>query len=344
MTPGFRIDGESDSERLGRRILLCATALGGLLRLWLAFHDDGIYWPDEIYQSLEPAHRLAFGYGITAWEFIEGARNWTFPALIALALKLFSLVGMGSPRAYLWAVKVGFSLVGVATGWGTFRLARAMGAEAITAAVGASVVLLGAPFIYFSPRAMSETASALPVVWGLALALRSERRWPLFGAALLGFSVLLRLHNGVFCLGLLAMTRQRARLEAFGVLAAFALIYGVVDRVTWGGFFHSAIKYLQFNLVEGKAAQWGTAHPTYYVRVLFSLLPVVTLGMFGFACAAWKRAPFALGTAVAFFVLHSITPHKELRFILPVLPLFCALAAVGLETLRMLPQQVALGA
>ena len=38
--------------------------------------DDGIYWPDEIHQSLEPAHRLVFGYGLIAWEFSDGARNW----------------------------------------------------------------------------------------------------------------------------------------------------------------------------------------------------------------------------------------------------------------------------
>ena len=31
------------------------------------------------YQSLEPAHRLVFGYGMLAWEFIEGARNWALP-------------------------------------------------------------------------------------------------------------------------------------------------------------------------------------------------------------------------------------------------------------------------
>ncbi|MFY0581526.1 hypothetical protein ACN28S_51220 [Cystobacter fuscus] len=42
--------------------------------------------------------------------------------------------------------------------------------------------------------------------------------------------------------------------------------------------------------------------------------------------------------AAVFVLLHAWQPHKELRFILPVLPLFAALAGVGLDTLlRHLP-------
>src|SRR3989442_2829366 len=57
--------------------------IGLAIRVWLSVNDDGIYWPDEIFQSLEPAHRLVFGYGLYAWEFVDGARNWAFPAFVA---------------------------------------------------------------------------------------------------------------------------------------------------------------------------------------------------------------------------------------------------------------------
>ena len=30
--------------------------------------------PDEYWQSLEPAHRLAFGYGHLTWEWVAGLR------------------------------------------------------------------------------------------------------------------------------------------------------------------------------------------------------------------------------------------------------------------------------
>jgi hypothetical protein len=51
----------------------------------------------------------------------------------------------------------------------------------------------------------------------------------------------------------------------------------------------------------------------------------------GFAA---PKAPGLLATALAFGVLHSVTAHKEYRFLLPVLPLFCALSGVGLTALK----------
>ena len=85
-------------RRLAQVLLLLGVAGGGALRVWLALTDDGIYWPDEIYQSLEPAHRLVFGYGLQAWEFIDGARNWVLPGLVAALLKGATWVGLDTDR------------------------------------------------------------------------------------------------------------------------------------------------------------------------------------------------------------------------------------------------------
>jgi phosphatidylinositol glycan class B len=61
----------------------------------------------------------------------------------------------------------------------------------------------------------------------------------------------------------------------------------------------------------------------------------VALGLSLFAA---RRAPALLGITAAFFVLHALQPHKELRFLVPMLPLSAALAGVGLDTvLRHLP-------
>src|SRR5262250_3404042 len=72
---------------LGLALLAASLCAGFAFRAWLSFHDDGIYWPDEIYQSLEPAHRLVFGYGLIPWEFVQGARSWALPGLVAGLLK-----------------------------------------------------------------------------------------------------------------------------------------------------------------------------------------------------------------------------------------------------------------
>ncbi|AKJ07608.1 Alg9-like mannosyltransferase family protein [Archangium gephyra] len=336
---------ETPAERLlARAVLVLMLGVGATLRVWLALTDDGVSWPDEIYQSLEPAHRLVFGYGMQAWEFLEGARNWTLPGLVAFLFKLSALVGLEEPRGYLGLTRGVFGLVGAATAWGSWRLARAYGASPLAASAGASLFALAAVPLYFGPRAMSENASALPVVLGLGLALApgASRRMGVAGASLLGLAVLLRLQNGVFCVGLLAVLAARrdwrAVRDALAVLAGWAFLFGLLDRLTWGRWFHSALVYLDFNVVKNGAATFGTEPFSFYNRVLFRAMGGVTLVMAGLALLAARRAPGLLGVAAAFYLLHALQPHKELRFLLPVLPLFAALAGVGLDTvLRHLP-------
>ncbi len=98
---------------------------------------------------------------------------------------------------------------------------------------------------------------------------------------------------------------------------------------------------LFFNTVENKSSEWGTSPPLWYFTtaipkallgtVLFlplglvELAPTVTTG---FKPNSWTLQ-YAL-PALAFVVLYSFLPHKELRFILPAMPIFNVIAAEGL--------------
>lgn len=327
------------AERRPAALLLLSLSLaaGLLLRLWLAFHDDGIFWPDEIYQSLEPAHRVVFGYGLQPWEFAVGARNWAFPGFVALLLELFALLGLTDPHAYVPAIRVVFCVLSVGGAVGAYQLARSYGASSLPAAVGSALCLLAAPLIYFAPRAMNEPTAALPAVFGLAFALRpAPRRWQVvLGAALLALAVFFRLQAAIFCPGLLAVMVARrqwtAAVTAISVFAAAGLLFGLLDLLTWGSWFHSAIAYLRFNLVEGRSAEWGTSGRAYYPKVLLSSMGPAALVLAALCLAAVRRAPGLCALAAAFLVAHTLIPHKELRFLLPVLPILCALAGIGLQ-------------
>jgi hypothetical protein len=313
---------------------------GGILRLWLGFHLDDMYWPDETYKSLEQAHRLVFGYGIVPWEFVEGANHWAWPATVALIFKVASLVGLSEPTEYIGLARVVLAAAGVATAYGSFRLARSYGASTFAASSGAVLFALAAPAIYFAPRAFSETASTLPVVLGLALALQPKvrSRHVCAGASLLGLSVMFRLHNAYFAASLmvilLARRDRHAAIAAGGTLALWALAFGMVDRLTWGSWFHSAVKYLQFNVVEGRASGWGTSPFDFYWDVLFGSLGFAAAALLVALCLlAARRAPGLLLAAAGFALVHSLVPHKEGRFALPLLPVLCGLAAIGLDEL-----------
>jgi len=339
------------AARAARWLLGGALLWGVLLRLRLAFTDDGIYWPDEIYQGLEPAHRLVFGYGLVAWEFVQGARSWLFPGFVAALMKLAVLLGLDSPRGYLGLIRTCFVGIAAATAWATYKLGRSNGASPLAAAAGAAAFSLSAPAIYFAHRAMAEVASALPAAIGLWLALErgAARRRILGGSALLGLSAVLRLQNGILCAGLLvalaARRRFREALWALGALAGMAALYGLLDRLTWGGWFHSALVYLQFNLVEGGAARWGTSSAGYYLRCLFTSMPALFAALVVLVPLSARRAGALLAICAAFLALHSLVPHKELRFLFPALPLLFALAGCGLDAAaRRIPLGVAAGA
>lgn len=329
------------------RVALIATVAAAALFRWVhGGHEDGLYWPDEIYQSLEPAHRLVYGYGLVAWEFVSGARNWALPGIIAGVLVIARAFGAEGPESYLVVVRGFFIALAAATTWGVHRLARGMGASLPAALAAACAFAAAGPLIYFGHRAMSEAASTLPVVLGFCFAAYPVRKQQgegrrtldvVLGASLLGIAVLLRLHNAVFCVALLGIFVARRNWRSLGLgfatLVGWALLYGLLDKLTWGGWFHSAFVYLKFNLIEGKASSWGTAPFFWYVRVLFRSMPLVmALLCVGLALSA-RRAPGLLLACAAFFLLHSYTPHKELRFVLPMMPLVCALAGAGIAAL-----------
>lgn len=344
------------SSPAARLLLFVPMAMGLVLRLTVLSTDHGIFWPDEVYQSFEPAHALVFGHGLIPWEFIEGARNWALPGLVAIVLKACALVGATDPETYIGVVRALFAVGSLGAALGTFRLAKSVGADELMAAASAAVVSLSAPVLYFSHRAMSENATTVPLVWGLALLLdrglvegafssTRARRLLWVGASLLGLAVLFRLQSAVVCvvvLGVLAARRQwRALREVALVLGVWAVLFGALDAFTWsaapgakfGGWFHSAVVYLRFNLIEGKAAAWGTAPPAFFAQRLFASMPALTVVLVLGALLALRRAAGLVAVALVFFALHSWSPHKEYRFILPLFPMLAALAAVGFSSL-----------
>lgn len=341
---------------VAKSVLYGSLLLGVVLKARVVFTDDGINWPDEIYQSFEPAHRLVFGHALVAWEYLEGARTWMTPGFVAVWLWLCKLVGADSPATYIHVVKLVFVLLSGAAALGTYRLARGFGARELEASLASATWSLCALSLYFSPRAMSENLAAPLLVWGVALVLGdgADRRARLVGASLLGLATLARLQSGVVCAVVVALTFSprgrprdvRAGLEVLGTLGVWALVYGLWDAAAWhalpsakaGGFFHSVVVYYRFNIVENRGAGWGTAPWTYFFQYLYRAMPGVTLALGAAALLSFKRAWQLLVVVLAFFVLHVLVAHKELRFMVPVMPIAAAFIGIALSAW---PQQPA---
>ena len=337
-----------------RHAFILVLIVGIAARLWSAF-DDGIFWPDEIYQSLEPAHWLLYGTGLLPWEFIEGARNWSVPGAVACLLKLCEWVGLDSPSAYVRFVKIVFALLSALAALGIFRLVKALGASASEwpAFAAASLWLLASPIIYFAPRALSENLCAVPMVWGLVLLFEEaptgnhEGNRKLVAAnVLLGLSVIFRLLSlpvvGGAMLALLLLKRWHAFKVSMLVLSAMAVLAGAFDAMAWhdlpdvrfGGWFHSVVYYVRFNLYGG-SLRWGTSPWWFFLEYLYLAMPTVGLVLIVGVLESVRRGhrvmPLLL---IPFFILHMASPHKESRFIIPGLMLACACSGVAISYLQ----------
>jgi GPI mannosyltransferase 3 len=88
--------------------------LAGLVaRLCVALISERVYHPDEIFQYLEQAHRLTFGYGYIPWEYRYGTRSWILPGFISGILSFCKVLQIDNPAVYTVIVKVGFCVLSI---------------------------------------------------------------------------------------------------------------------------------------------------------------------------------------------------------------------------------------
>jgi len=324
------------SKRQHLFILVGILTMAAAIRTWAAVSDHSIFWPDEIYQSLEPAHRVAFGNGLEAWEFRDGARSWLFPGLLALVLRAGSVWGVQSGIGLVVFARLFMVALALVSVWASMRLAERLAGRAAAWLAGA-MTALSPPLIVFGHRCMPEMMSATLIVV-VALWITSGSRWRHFGAGfLMGAAVFLRYQNGLVALGFLIwLALQRRRIAAAHYLAALlcaGLGGAILDWLTWGVPLHSFFAYVQFNLLENGASRFGTESSTYYFVHLFTATgPAFVAVAIGFVACASRLRGLAL-IVLAYLFAHSLIPHKELRFALPILPLLLSLSAVGIVML-----------
>ncbi len=308
------------------------------MRVALALAFPNVFWPDEIFQTLEQGHRLAFGYGVVPWEFVQGIRSWFLPGVLALVMASTSWMGEGS-SGYLLGVQLVLSLLSLVPVVAVFSWVRRRLSLA-SAVVAAVFVAVWFESVFFASKALSEVVATHIMLVGLMLCWDESEdtpHWQAWCAGLaLGLALGLRVHFAPGVALILAWTLwKNPRTMALRVLGGLSLALGalgVLDWVTWGLPFQSIWKNFWINVVEGKSKSYGLGtSPWYFYGVMlwrtwsWSLFPLVGLALLGARCL-----PLAGAVALSIFVAHSYIGHKEYRFVYPSLLLVVMLASVGL--------------
>ncbi len=251
--------------------------------------------PDELFQSLEIAFHRTYGFGVMAWEWQVpanpdtalqpwGIRNWAVPMVLSALFRLGDAVGLGSVMGRRVLAEVPQFFLHAAMLAGVWRLsARRVGPGLARPCLW--LVALYGPLVWFAGRTMSESLSVAFLVWGLERldAEDESSAQGLLGGVLLGFAEVTRYGSAAAILPamLWLLLARRFRTFAFATAGglAVALGLGLLDKLTWGEWFHSLIHYLRYNVTSGAAAASFGAQPwwSYLPRLLIAPFAVAGL-------------------------------------------------------------------
>ncbi|MFB6264721.1 MAG: hypothetical protein ABEL76_14020 [Bradymonadaceae bacterium] len=326
-----------DDRRLRLIGLLLVLGLAGRVAVGIGL--PSLYWSDQIYQTLEPAHTWAFGYGKLSWEYQQGARNWLFPGLLALVMKSTAWLGPGS-WGYLVGVKVFLSAASLIPAIVAFRWSERehSGPDAWLALF---IPLVWLELVYFAPKAFYECFTAHLLVGALfVIRFADQSWWRVFaGGTLLGICCISRIQlvpAAVAVATAVPMFSDRPHRQFSALITGIGLgvgVGGLVDWITWGAPFQSVVVNYHANVIEGKAAETGVAPWYAYFKWLWQVSPGGSLLLGGALLAGLVRYPALAWPAAALLVAHSGVRHKEYRFIYPIVAIGAVLVGLWASNL-----------
>lgn len=309
-----------------------APFLAGLLaRVLLPFYCHGFRWDDEHWQVIEPANHLIHGVWSITTEWREGLRSWIYPWLVSLPMRAAEALGVRDALGISVAARIAHGLMASVSIIIIYSAVMAMaGPRSKRWAVAAAWMTALWPFaIYCGFHTQGEMTGALFVLLGVAapaLISRESLAYSVSGVAF-GVALMLKIDVAVAGLGyglwqLLHLRIRRAFWLAIGAAPLAALI-GLVDRLTWGTWFHSVLGHAHANLVEGVGNQWGVSPWYQHIIYYFDINGVPGLLAAILAIPLWRNLPPLLRATWftnAFFVaVYAAIPHKEKRFLAPLL-------------------------
>jgi phosphatidylinositol glycan class B len=319
---------------LADRTLLALLALALLVRLGAIVAFPSLHHPDENFQLLEQAHRIAFGYGIVPWDFRDGIRSPVLPYVLAGLFWAGERV-FGGPEGYLLLARSALaatSFLGVAA---VYRMGRRT--SPTHALMAGLVAATWFELVYFAGRPLTEAVATTFLIVVLSLASMPAERLGFRRLVAIGFclglALMLRFHLAP---GLLVAAVWLGRLDlrgrwfpmALGGLAPL-LVFAVADWLYWGAPLSSYVAALRIDLIEGKASSFGVEGPGYFFEELADIWAGVLPGMAALILLRARASALWIAVALIIIASHMVIPHKEYRFVFPAFACLALVAAMG---------------
>ena len=298
-----------------------------------AWFSTGYYSGDELLSIIEFA---AYKIGTIepeqlTWDFDARIRPALQPFIAFLLFKVLGFLRITDPYTQAFILRLLTALLAVFSIRFFTRTCRKRVRPEFHA-----VYLFLSYFLWFLPcvnvRFMSESWSGIMLLNAMSVLLNPNIRKYKFYlvGGLLGLSFLFRYQNAFLAIGLflwLIIIRKERILSLTKLLTSGIAVFllGIfLDIWLYGEFVLTSWNYFYVNLVDGVASSFGTeAWWNYFYSIFrFSFFPIgIPIIISFFLLTIKKPRNIFIWTILPFFVIHSIIPHKELRFLFPVVNL-----------------------
>ncbi|CAK9140301.1 unnamed protein product [Ilex paraguariensis] len=320
--------------------------------------------PDEHWQSLEVAHRIAFGYGHLTWEWKKGIRSYLHPMLFALLYRVLALLHLDTPWFMTKAPRLLQSIISAFGDLYLYKLSEVLlGQHVAQWAVSFPVIFLMA----FVDRDMRPRLFAQLTNWFMffcitrtlsnsletVLTVVALYYWPCMrvssskvpsgsrklGLTLAALACAIRPTSAItwVYVGLLELFLAHDKLKFIFLEVApiGVLVLGLtflLDRLMYGSWVFVPLNFLKFNFLSSGGDYYGTHKWHWYLSqgftvMVFTFLPFSIAGII--LSKHWKLS----GLIAWVLGLYSVLGHKEFRFVLPVLPIALMFSGYSLATI-----------
>ena len=316
--------------------LLAIILIALVPRLIAAVFSKGYGMHDDHFGPIEQPFIIMHDISYWTSRATPHGHSIVYPSIHYVLLNVCEAVGIQDPQQKMYIVRFLHAVYSLLVVFFGYKIAEVIRNRETAKKVGLLLALFWA-FPFLSVHNLIEMVCIPPLMAGFYFALTSKEKLQnaFFAGLWFGLAFVFRYQtlSMIATLGLIVLFRkdfkQFALMTAGFFLTALA-IQGSADIFAWGYPFASFIEYMRYNSTHGYDYTTGPWY-NYSLLVLGAFIPPMSfLLIFGFF-RNWKKTLLILLPVMVFFILHSLFPNKQERFIFPVVPLILLLSVVGWE-------------
>jgi phosphatidylinositol glycan class B len=280
--------------------------------------------PDEYWQSLEVAHKLAFNYGYLTWEWHIGIRNYLYPFLISIFYWLTNILQVDYDFILIFFPRIFQALL---SAYSEYRFYIWTGSK-----FALFNLCINWYWYYCATRTIINSFETCLTIIALSIypwkknSANSKYLW------IVSFLCFMRPTAAIIWLPLCLyhLVKNKHVFSKYLFIGLSCLILSIlVDVLCYGKIILTPLEFFKLNVVKNISVHYGKMHLLWYftsalpviLGLHYALLPLAIFKIYKNYIYLHKSLILTF-VAIWSISIYSLIAHKEFRFILPLLPMF----------------------